>query len=164
MKTEDLSFEEAVRALVDKRCDAIETDKPYSIGKTCFIWRGGHLQWENGNDANITPHDVLTKRFRLINPKVPTTKTPVKRWAKIGANGHWLGSTGDKEQAERWLARNPDCQIVEGVFNIELPAPEEVTEWEGILVQSGDNCCSVSRFSVSPPAEFKGRRVRVALK
>jgi hypothetical protein len=165
MKTEDLSFEEAVRALVDKRCDAIETDKPYSIGKICFIWRGGHLQWENGNDANITPHDVLTKRFRLINPKHKTRPVIMKRYKILYDNGELSGQR-DFGSIEELMQFCPDAKphnIIEGVYHCDEPLPEEVTEWEGEVVSIDWVDDSIAWVSGLPKA-WVGRRVKVKLK
>ena len=82
----------------------------------------------------------------------------MKRWAKLGADGSWFGSTCQREQAHEWQRKHPDCFIQEISFTFDRPIPEEVTEVIRTVAKH-----QLGYGEMPLPAEWIGKKVRVEL-
>lgn len=108
--------------------------------------------------------DLTATDWELVGEKPKTERVEVKRWAKLGADGAWFGSTCRSEQAHEWQRKHPDCFIQEISFYFDRPLPEEVTEVEREVILDKLSTEAVpGGLVVDLPAAWVGKKVRVEL-
>jgi hypothetical protein len=89
MKTEGLSFLEAVQALRDRKCSGVKHASWVQGGYYIDIDDSGYCVWSNGSTYHATrANQLLSSDWQLID-RVPEKKT-VKGWVNIYASSHEL--------------------------------------------------------------------------